>query len=464
MVFSSNIFLFMFLPLILLLYYNPLYRSRRFRNVLLLCASLFFYAWGEPVFVWLMLISIIIGWQTGLRLSAATSQRQRQLWLYLGAAFHLGILFIFKYLTFAASQLGLLLHTDFSALQLALPIGISFFTFQLLSYLLDIYYGKAAAQRNVLHVGLYIALFPQLIAGPIVRYADIEREILHRQETPQDFTAGMIRFSYGLAKKVLLANYLAVIALNTRFLATQEPLSVTAAWLGAIAYTLQIYFDFSGYSDMAIGLGQMFGFHFRENFNYPYIARSVTEFWRRWHISLSSWFRDYVYIPLGGSRCSRPRLALNLLIVWSLTGFWHGANWTFLVWGLFYFLLLLLEKFTGLTARLGIFGHFYALLAVITAWVVFQFPDLGQSLAYLGMMWGQAGNPLFDELAAHLLTSGWLLYLLGLAFALPLYPWVAERWRLWHPVAEPCLAAILFLLSLVATVAGNYNPFIYFNF
>jgi D-alanyl-lipoteichoic acid acyltransferase DltB (MBOAT superfamily) len=215
---------------------------------------------------------------------------------------------------------------------------------------------------------------------------------------------------------------------------------------------------------MAIGLGQMFGFHFRENFNYPYISRSVTEFWRRWHISLSSWFRDYVYIPLGGSRCSRSRLALNLFIVWSLTGFWHGANWTFLLWGLIYFCLLILEKFTGFADRLGIFGHIYTLLAVIMAWVVFQFSDLTQSLAYMGMMWGLAGNPLYDELAGHFLFDGGIVWLLGLIFSLPIYPWVAKRWALWQPVVEPCLAAALFLLSIIATVAGNYNPFIYFNF
>ena len=464
LVFSSNLFLFMFLPLTLLLYYNPFCTGRKFRNVLLLLASLVFYAWGEPFFVWLMVLSILCGWQVGLRLEGERQAGRRRLWLFLGAAFHLGMLFVFKYLTFAAQQLGILLQEDFFAIQLALPIGISFFTFQLLSYLLDVYYGKAPAQRNVLNLGLYIALFPQLIAGPIVRYADIEQEILHRQETRQDFTDGMIRFSYGLAKKVLLANYMAVIAMNTRLMAAQEPLSVTAAWLGATAYTLQIYFDFSGYSDMAIGLGQMFGFHFRENFNYPYISRSVTEFWRRWHISLSSWFRDYVYIPLGGNRCSRGRLVLNLFIVWSLTGFWHGANWTFLLWGLIYFVLLVLEKFTGFAERLGLFGHVYTLLAVIMAWVVFQFPDLGQSVSYLGMMWGVAGNPLFDGMAAHFLMSGWLVWLMGLVFSLPLYPWVAKNWRLWQPVAEPCIAAALFLLSVIATVAGNYNPFIYFNF
>lgn len=464
LVFSSNLFLFVFLPLTFLLYYNPFCTGRKFRNVLLFIASLAFYAWGEPFFVWLMLLSILFGWRIGLRIGEAKWQGRRKLWLSLGVAFHLGMLFVFKYLTFAAQQLGLLLQEDFSAIQFTLPIGISFFTFQLLSYLFDVYYGKAQAQENVLNLGLYISLFPQLIAGPIVRYADIEHEILHRQETKEDFTEGMIRFSYGLAKKVLIANYLAVISLNAGQLSAQEPLSVAAAWLGAIAYTLQIYFDFSGYSDMAIGLGQMFGFHFRENFNYPYISRSVTEFWRRWHISLSSWFRDYVYIPLGGSRCGKGRLALNLFIVWSLTGFWHGANWTFLLWGLIYFVLLVLEKFTGFAERLGVFGHGYTMLAVIMAWVVFQFPDLGQSLSYLGMMWGLAGNPLFDGTAAQFLTNGWLVWMMGLAFSLPVYPWLAKHLGRWHSTVEPCLATALFLLSVVATVAGNYNPFIYFNF
>ena len=464
LVFSSNLFLFVFLPLTLLLYYNPFCKGRMFRNVLLLLASLAFYAWGEPFFVWLMIFSILVGWQSGLRIADASSPGRRKLWLSLGAAFHLGILFVFKYLTFTAQQLGLLLREDFSAVRLALPIGISFFTFQLLSYLFDVYYGKAKAQRNFLNVGLYIALFPQLIAGPIVRYADIEHEILHRKETREDFTEGMILFSYGLAKKVLLANYLAVFALNAGLLASKATISIVAAWLGAVAYTLQIYFDFSGYSDMAIGLGRMFGFHFCENFNYPYISRSVTEFWRRWHISLSSWFRDYVYIPLGGSRCGQGRMVLNLFIVWTLTGFWHGANWTFLLWGLFYFVLLSAEKFTGFSNRLGILGHVYTMLAVIMAWVVFQFPDLGQSLQYLGMMWGLQGNPLFDATAAQFLSSGRLVWIVGIVFSLPVYPWLANRWPLWRPLLEPLLATALFLLSVVATVSGNYNPFIYFNF
>ena len=464
MVFSSNLFLFVFLPLTLTLYYNPFFSGRKFRNVLLFLASIFFYAWGEPFFVWLMLVSLVFGWQVGIRLAEEADPGRRKLWLVLGASFHLGMLFVFKYLTFAAQQLGILLQEDFSSIQLILPIGISFFTFQILSYLFDVYYGKAEAQRNILNLGLYIALFPQLIAGPIVRYADIEHEILHRRESREDFTAGMIRFSYGLAKKVLVADYMAVISLNAVSQSYLEPLSVAAAWLGAIAYTIQIYFDFSGYSDMAIGLGQMFGFHFRENFNYPYISRSVTEFWRRWHISLCSWFRDYVYFPLGGSRCSKGRLVLNLFIVWALTGFWHGASWTFLLWGMIYFVLLTTEKFTGFAVRLGAFGHVYTLLVVIMARVVYQFPELGISLSYLAMMWGLSGNPLFDATAAQFITSGGFVWLAGVAFSLPIYPWIAKRFGLWQPVVEPCVATALFLLALVATVSGNYNPFIYFNF
>ena len=351
MVFSSTLFLFLFLPLTLMIYYNPFVRSRKFRNRCLLVASLFFYAWGEPFFVCLMVLSIAVGWACGRAMERAASRGQEKRILTAGVVFHVGLLFVFKYLTFAASQLGLLLHEDFSAIHIALPIGISFFTFQLLSYLFDIYYGRAKAQQSVLAVGLYIALFPQLIAGPIVRYETIEQQIEHRVENIADFSSGMMRFIYGLGKKVLIANYMGAVADN--IFDGGGSLSLATAWYGAFAYTLQIYFDFSGYSDMAIGLGRMFGFHFMENFNYPYISRSATEFWRRWHISLGTWFRDYVYIPLGGNRVTRRRWVYNLFVVWALTGIWHGANWTFLCWGLWYFVLLLVEKLTGFPEKLG---------------------------------------------------------------------------------------------------------------
>ena len=334
-----------------MIYYNPFVRSRKFRNRCLLVASLFFYAWGEPFFVWLMVLPIAVGWACGRAMERAASRRQEKRILTAGVVFHVGLLFVFQYLMFAASQLGLLLHEDFSAIHIALPIGISFFTFQLLSYLFDIYYGRSKAQQSVLAVGLYIALFPQLIAGPIVRYETIEQQIEHRVENIADFSSGMMCFIYGLGKKVVIANYMGVVADN--IFDGGGSLSLATAWYGAFAYTLQIYFDFSGYSDMAIGFGRMFGFHFMENFNYPYISRSATEFWRRWHISLGTWFRDYVYIPLGGNRVTRRRWGYNLFVVWALTGIWHGANWTFLCWGLWYFVLLLVEKLTGFPEKLG---------------------------------------------------------------------------------------------------------------
>lgn len=309
MVFSSTAFLFLFLPLTILGYYNPFLKSRNFRNRFLLFMSIVFYALGEPVFVFLMLLSIFVGWLAARKLETAVDVKKRKRILVLAIFFHVGLLFIFKYLTFTMQQLGLLLHKDFSMISLALPIGISFFTFQLLSYLFDVYRGRAKAQKSVLNVGLYIALFPQLIAGPIVRYEWIEKEIMERRENWNDFADGMMRFIYGLAKKVLIANYVAQLADNI-FLFDGAS-TVATAWLGALAYTLQIYFDFSAYSDMAIGLGMMFGFHFPENFNYPYISRSATEFWRRWHMTLGNWFRDYVYIPLGGNRVPKSRWVLN---------------------------------------------------------------------------------------------------------------------------------------------------------
>ena len=353
MLFSSTVFLFLFLPATILIYYNPFFTNRRFRNVFLLVASLFFYAWGEPIFVFLMMGSITVAWRVGIKIEASAEQTEKKHILVWGASFHILVLFVFKYLTFVVTQFGLLLHRDFSAIHIALPIGISFFTFQLLSYLFDIYYGKAKAQESLLNVGLYIALFPQLIAGPIVRYSNIEMYILSRKESIEDFADGMMQFIWGLGKKVLVADYVAVIADN--IFNSGAPLCVATAWLGAVAYTLQIYFDFSGYSDMAIGLGRIFGFHFEENFNYPYISKSATEFWKRWHISLGTWFRDYLYIPMGGNRAGRTRWIVNLFVVWAMTGIWHGANWTFLCWGLFYFILLLVEGLTNFPQKLGLF-------------------------------------------------------------------------------------------------------------
>ncbi len=342
MLFSSSVFLFLFLPVGLRVYYLPLRRWRQGQNVFLLLASLGFYAWGEPWFVLVMLGSILANYGFGLWVDACKrAGRTCAPPLVTALAVNLGILFVFKYLTFT---LGILnrLGAAFAIPGIELPIGISFFTFQALSYVLDVHRDRGEVQRSPLKVVLYISFFPQLIAGPIVKYETVAQQIDHRKETWADFSAGCSRFIVGLGKKVLLSNQLAVVA--DRAFGLGDGLSASFAWLGALCYTLQIYYDFSGYSDMAIGLGKMFGFHFLENFNYPYISRSITEFWRRWHISLSTWFRDYVYIPLGGNRVKKSRWIRNILVVWALTGFWHGAQWNFLFWGLYYGLLLLAEK------------------------------------------------------------------------------------------------------------------------
>ena len=464
MVFSSIEFLFVFLPVVLLLYFNPLTRSRTYRNVILLAASLFFYAWGEPVFVFLMILSIIMTWLVGVKMDAAAPNRKKP-WLTLGMGLHVLLLVVFKYLTFLCQQLGLLLHMDTGAIDIALPIGISFFTFQLMSYLFDVYYGESAVQKNVFWLGLYVSLFPQLIAGPIVRYEQIADEILHRKETRADFAEGMTRFIFGLAKKLLLANYMAQIADNTFLLSSLLPISVASAWLGAVAYALQIYFDFSGYSDMAIGLGRMFGFHFAENFNYPYVANSITDFWRRWHISLSSWFRDYVYIPLGGNRVSRRRQIFNIFVVWALTGIWHGANWTFVAWGLFYFVLLMAEKTFGFAKKLGIFSHLYVWLMLLLGWVLFRAESIGAALRYMGQMFGRVTAGFTDETFFTYLSSCKYVLPVALFFCLPVYPFIKRH--LPALLADLVTAVVLLAaaaLSLLSVVGTTYNPFIYFNF
>ncbi|MDR2020575.1 MAG: MBOAT family protein [Treponema sp.] len=342
MVFSSTLFLLLFLPLTLICYYNPFWKGRKFKNSILLIASLGFYAWGEPLFVFIMLLSIFINWITVIFMDGQKTKAKKKKVLVIIVAFNILLLFIFKYLPFVARNIGFLFKHNIS-LDITLPIGISFFTFQIMSYIFDVYYQKVRVQKNIINIALYVSMFPQLIAGPIVRYETIEQEINNRNETSDNFTRGMSRFIMGFGKKILIANYAGFVADEIFSLAGN--LSVASAWLGAVSYTIQIFFDFSAYSDMAIGLGLMFGFHFLENFNYPYTAKSISDFWKRWHISLSTWFRDYVYIPLGGSRVSKGRYIFNLFAVWFLTGTWHGANWTFIVWGLYYFLLLVTEKF-----------------------------------------------------------------------------------------------------------------------
>ena len=439
MVFSSGVFLFLFLPVLLVLYYSV--KSRPLRNYILLTMSLMFYAWGEPVFVFIMLASIVLNWRLALNVRGSKKL------LAIAIGFDVLLLGVFKYAGFITENLGL------SRVNIALPIGISFFTFQMMSYVFDVYYGKSEAQKNPLYVALYISFFPQLIAGPIVRYSTIEAEIVSRTESLDGFAEGVRRFIYGLGKKVMLANFLAQIADNA-FGFTVNP-SVMMSWLGAAAYTLQIYYDFSGYSDMAIGLGLMFGFHFEENFRYPYIASGIREFWSRWHISLSSWFRDYVYIPMGGNRVRHSRLIMNLFTVWLLTGIWHGANWTFILWGMSYFVLLVIERETGRKA-----GHVLTMLAVILLWVLFRSDSVVQAVSYWRAMFGLNGNPLCGSAFMFYVRNGALPVLS--AAVLGVFP-LSERLKRWQ-TAESLWLCFVFVLSVCEVVGSSYNPFIYFNF
>lgn len=470
MLFSSSVFLFFFLPAVLILYYGFFRGNRSAQNFCLLLASLFFYAWGEPWFVLVMMISIAANFFFG---RWADRCRSRGLSvkpaIRAAASYNLGLLFLFKYLVFTLKTMNQL-GADFPVPAIALPIGISFFTFQAMSYVLDVAWGKAEVQRSLLKLGLYISLFPQLIAGPIVKYTTVAHDLAKREETWADFSAGVCRFIVGLGKKVLLANQLAVVA-DTAFNAGGASLAAPMAWLGAVCYTLQIYYDFSGYSDMAIGLGRMFGFHFLENFNYPYIAHSITDFWRRWHISLSTWFRDYVYFPLGGSRmASSAKVVRNLFVVWLLTGIWHGANWTFLCWGLFYFLLLLAEKYAGLGQSWPAWlRHGFTLLMVNFGWVLFRAESLPAAGAYLSAMFRFTGTAAQTAQTMGCFQDNWSVLALALLFSTPVARILGERPE--HPFASlihgtvyVCLLAGIFLASISFLVKGTYNPFIYFNF
>lgn len=457
MVFSSAEFLFLFLPCTLLIYYNPVFRGRKFRNVFLLLVSLFFYAWGEQVYILLLLASIAVNWWLGRRVEPGKSRRRFFLWA--AVVVNLLGLFVFKYLGFVCRNLAAL-GLPVPEVELALPIGISFYTFQAMSYVVDVYRGRSPAQRSVLDVGLYVAFFPQLIAGPIVRYETIAAEIHGRQESWDDFCAGVPRFIQGLGKKVILANNMAIIADASFDYLTA--LSVPMAWLGAVAYALQIYFDFSGYSDMAIGLGRMFGFHFLENFDRPYLAVSVTDFWRRWHISLSTWFRDYVYIPLGGNRVGPRRHLLNLLAVWLLTGIWHGADWAFIFWGLGYFLLLMAEKYGHIDRKLGFLRRPWTLFWVLMLWVLFRAEDLGKAGQYFAAMFtGGRGDwrdftYYFSNMKAYLAAA--------VVCCLPLEGLWKKLPETWRDRAASAGTVALMLVLVTYVVGSTYNPFIYFNF
>ncbi len=463
MLFSSSIFLFIFLPLVLIVYYGPLRKCRGAQNIWLLIASLFFYAWGEPWFVLVMIGSILVNWGFALWVNACKkNQKSGKGVLALTVIVNLAILFVFKYLMFTMGIIKAVTGLQLTIPVINLPIGISFFTFQAMSYVFDVHRGRGEIQKNPLNVGLYVSFFPQLIAGPIVRYETVACEIKHRKENLDDFSEGVCRFIVGLGKKVLLSNQLALCA-DAAFDANAP--TTAMAWLGAIAYSLQIYYDFSGYSDMAIGLGRMFGFHFLENFDYPYISRSISEFWRRWHISLGSYFRDYVYFPLGGSRvASKWRLIFNLFVVWSLTGLWHGAAWTFILWGLYYFALIAIEKWTGWDKRIKnipILGNILTLILVVFGWVLFRSATAGEAFQYLSSMIGMGGT-LYDSTALlWLRESAWCL-ILGSIFAMP----IAKRFtdKKIFRILSPAMLILIFFLSVSYLIKGGYNPFIYFNF
>lgn len=466
MVFSSTIFLCVYLPLVLLGYYIC---PKKGRNLFLLIASLVFYAWGEPKYVFLMIFSILVNYIFGRLMDKHRENKKRlKLMLVLSVVIDIGLLSVFKYTDFIITNVNAIFGSSFDLLNIALPIGISFYTFQAMSYTIDVYRDDVRVQKNLIDFGMYITMFPQLIAGPIVRYADVQDQLAERSVTTVDFSEGVMRFVVGLGKKVLLANQMG--AVWSDIYALGGDVSALMAWTGAIAYTFQIYFDFSGYSDMAIGLGRMFGFKFPENFRYPYQSVSITDFWRRWHITLSTWFKEYLYIPLGGNRRGLARQALNLLIVWSLTGFWHGAGWNFVLWGLYYFVILFIEKLFLLKALDKLpkfFRHVYALLLIIIGWVIFASDDVSVLLPFLGSMFG-ANGAIGGMDVYTLLTKAVLLVICCVASTeLPKKLFLSAAGAMNEKAAftlKSVLMIALLALSMILLIGDSYNPFLYFRF
>jgi len=476
-VFSSPIFLFGFLPLALLFYYAS---PSSLKNSILLLISLIFYSWGEVFYILVMIASIIsnyiIGILIGNSINKSDSINSSHLFLTLGVLINVAILVSFKYTNFISDNINLLLHQlNFSSINIApihLPLGISFFTFQAISYIVDVYRKEAAPQKNIFNLALYIALFPQLIAGPIIRYHDIYKQIIGRTHSIELFASGITKFIFGLSKKMLIANPLGLVADNV-FSLTNSDLTMPLAWIGILAYSLQIFFDFSGYSDMAIGLGRMFGFRFLENFNYPYISTSLREFWKRWHISLSTWFRDYVYFSLGGSRVSTFQVYRNLFIVFCLTGIWHGASWNFLIWGLFHGVFLACEH-AGFSSVLNKawrpIQHLYLLLVVIISWVFFRAATLSQAIDYLFSMINLANFQTSDFQYAQIITNESIYaFIIGLIFSTPLFTQVKQtsltRYKLSPQlISKILLPSSLLILSIFKVASSTYNPFIYFRF
>ena len=471
MTFSSLTFTTLFFPAVLILYF--ICTDLRWRNGVLLVASLIFYSWGEPIWVLAMIGSTAINYVAAMLIDRASSPGLRKTALAVGAAASLAVLFYFKYAAFLVNSVTSLFGVSFSIPVLELPIGISFYTFQVLTYTVDVYRDKSPVQRDPFKLMLYVSCFPQLIAGPIVQYSDVAVMLDERESTLDGFTEGMKRFAVGLSKKVLLANVCGLIIEELPSAAGASGMSVLGAWYISVLYSLQLYFDFSGYSDMAIGMGRIFGFTYKENFNYPYISKSASEFWHRWHISLGSFFRDYVYIPLGGNRRGRARTALNLAIVWALTGLWHGASWNFVIWGLYYGVLIILEKLVIADFREKLPGaaqHIAALFLIVVGWTVFYYTDMGCLGKHLGAMFGIGAAGLSDPVTMAVIRKYTVLPLIAAIASLPILPqlkaWLGKHEKLEGAadiVSLVCLTALM-LLSMIFIVGQSYNPFIYFRF
>lgn len=468
MVFSSIVFLFTFLPITLILYYIS---PRKMKNIVLLLISLIFYAWGEPVYVFLMMFTTVFDYLIGLLINKYRRNKIKSKRIFIFAVLvNLGILGFFKYYGFVIENINSVFYLNIGYNQLPLPIGISFYTFQTLSYVIDVYLDKVKVQKSLISFGLYVTMFPQLVAGPIVRYTDIDYQLKHRTHSMNKFGEGVDRFIQGLSKKVLLANNIGMIFTSIQQYDASE-ISVLTAWLAIAAYTLQLYFDFSGYSDMAIGLGKMLGFDFIENFNYPYISKSVTEFWRRWHISLGSWFREYVYIPLGGNRCSTIFQLRNLCIVWFLTGLWHGADWNFILWGLYYGLILIIEKFLlkDILERMPSFiQHIYTMVLVMIGWTFFGIESIQKSLEYIKVMFFLNGNKIIDSTFIYYLHTNLILLIILILCSTPIvnkvFKKIIQNGRMEGVTLAVTVQFVLLFLSIAYLVNETYNPFLYFRF
>ncbi len=466
MLFSTNVFLFLFLPCVLFGYY-VLCRTRRMKNFFLFLSSIVFYGYGEPKFVFVLLLFTLLNYILAILIDLTKNKRVLKTIIFIIALIlDIGLLFVYKYLNFTIDNINNVFGLGITIKKILLPIGISFFTFQILSYVIDVYRGKVKVQKNLFNLGLYISLFPQLIAGPIVRYETVEDQIMNRKESIDNFSIGVERFIYGLGKKVIIANTMATIADSIFNSPANSNNPQLLLWCAALAYSFQIFFDFSGYSDMAIGLGKMFGFSFEENFNYPYISKSITEFWRRWHISLGTWFRDYVYIPLGGSRCSKVRIIINLLVVWLLTGIWHGANWTFIVWGLMYFILLVIEKITKIDKNTKIpsfIKRIYTLFFVLIGWVIFRADSISYAITYIKRMF--AFNNVFSMKVIEVLIENGFIIILAILLSTPIFKWLKDKYKVFDsPILKDIILIVILLMCVSYITKGVYNPFIYFNF